>query len=201
MTTVLHSSPWTITPAAPFASLRDIMDETAVQANNDKLTSAAVGAALWSNAASAPRYPTDAPDTRSDYAMALALQQEEQMSTYTIDYTRLAPAFDDSNNASDGEVQLTKHRGPLVRHRPPAITVESAEDRTPSLRTASQTNKRRVDHRKIRTKPVRHVVVVSIDKADDDWLEGGTLYELFFSAVDSFHDIAHEFAFNGNDSY
>ncbi|RHY13585.1 hypothetical protein DYB25_002804 [Aphanomyces astaci] len=137
-------------------------------------------------------------DVSSDFAVALALQLEEQAAAYTVEHSGMpAGALPQNSTAIDDS-------SPIHSHEVNTYEGSANEIQDELMHNARHRDKGQAKaYRKIRTKPVRpvHVVVVSIDKADDDWLEGGGLYELFFSAVDSFHDIAHEFAFNDNDSF
>ncbi|RQM27588.1 hypothetical protein B5M09_006714 [Aphanomyces astaci] len=138
-------------------------------------------------------------DVSSDFAVALALQLEEQAAaSHTVEYS-VMPAAELPQNSP-----VIDDSSPIHSHEVNTYEGSADEIQDELMHNARHRHKGQAKaYRKISTKPVRpvHVVVVSQNKTDDDWLEGGGLYELFFSAVDSFHDIAHEFAFNDNDSF
>ncbi|KAF0709593.1 Aste57867_5818 [Aphanomyces stellatus] len=186
------SSPWGAVPIAAPTNFRSIMDET-VAANiewNDVLAALVQESSDVTFEAS-----TVDEDTSSDFAMAMALQLEEQAAANTVDYSRLASMFQEVARHQ----ALPAHSTPSRMSTPPMdfVAVDDDEVVIPSLRHRSP---RRKSAKPARRQPKRDAAMsmVIVDESEDAFdtdeaLDG--LFDLFFSAFDAFHEVAHEIAF------
>ncbi|OQR85915.1 hypothetical protein ACHHYP_11187 [Achlya hypogyna] len=96
-------APWTAIPSPPARPLKDIMDETRAQELHAQEALPTQPAPLVYEPEMAP---VESVSVDSDYALALALQNEEQQSAYTVDYSRLASLGSDAVVDDDADVPL-----------------------------------------------------------------------------------------------
>ncbi|OQR93552.1 hypothetical protein THRCLA_22304 [Thraustotheca clavata] len=101
-------APWTSVPSPPARPLKDIMDETLAQELHDQEIN--VSLPIEAQSESANPIENKEVEMDSDYALALALQNEEQQSAYTVDYSRLATMGSDAVIDDDVDEPQLRHK-------------------------------------------------------------------------------------------